>query len=78
MTELPATMPSPSPTERRAVQVGNGATRLAYQVRAGQPVPRVAPVLPVGIEPSGGDVGELQRDCRHRTHHENGARGGTE
>lgn len=62
------------PAERATVEMTDDAASLADQERPGEPVRHVASVLPVGIHPTGRDVGELQRDGSHRSHDEDGAR----
>ena len=61
MVSLPATISPVSEHGVVAFAIGDEAAGLAHQQDAGRHVPRRQVALPVDVEPSGGDPGEVER-----------------
>ena len=51
-----------------AVGAGHEAAGFANQERAGRNVPGIEASLPEGVEPAGGDIGEVERGAAHPPH----------
>jgi hypothetical protein len=62
--------PLSSPAKLCAIKMADEAARLADQQRPSEPIRDVAPVFPVCVEPTSGDVSELQGYGGHRPDNE--------
>ena len=61
MVSLPAAMSPLVENVVAAVEIGHKAAGFAHQKDARGHVPRRQIALPIGVEPAGGDIGEIER-----------------
>ena len=68
MTSLPQQIEPVLRKSVLAVGAGHEAAGFANQKRAGGDIPGIEPPLPEGVEPPGGDIGEIERGAAHPPH----------